>query len=152
MTEAPKKKMSKGCMIGLIIIGVALVIAVLSFMYLPGMLRDKMIAGLSELETEIKEVNPPGYTDDQVHSIFAGALAALDSGLVADEVAQSAIQTVVSVYSDDSLTQDDAVKILEALQMMNPNSAGIVPRDDSESSNSDMGASDSTVGNTSGGE
>ncbi len=144
--------MSKGCMIGLILIGIALIIAVLSFMYLPGMMRDKMKAGLADLESEVKTVNPPGYTDDQIHSIFAGAISALDSGLVADDIAQKAITTVVGVYSDDSLTLDDAVKILEALKMMNPGALKDVPTDSGKAMDSSMGATDSTAGNDSGGE
>ncbi len=139
-------------MIGLILIGIALLIAVLSFMYLPGMMREKMRSGLAELENEIATVNPPGYNTEQIHSIFAGALSALDSGLVADDIAQKAITTVVSVYSDDSLTVDDAVKILEALQMMNPGALKDMPMNGGEAMDSSMGDSDSTVGATSGGE
>lgn len=152
--EVPKKKKSRGCVIGLVIVGVAFVIALVSFLYLPGMLKDKMIAGFAELETKVKETNPPGYTDEDIHALFAGALTALDSGWVSEDVSKKAVQTMMGAYSDDSLTVEEAVEVLEALQMMNPNTAnGALPNDSAkiDDEDNDMAPSDSTVGKSVGG-
>jgi len=150
MTEAPKKKMSKRCIIGLVALGVALIIAVGSFMYLPGMLRDKMKAGFAELETKIVSLNPPGYTTEEIHSMFSTAMMSLDSGWVSEDVIKKSLQSLVLAYSNDTLTQDDAVKALEALRMLDPNAKDMGGMPDSSMMEMDtaMGSMDmdSTVG------
>jgi len=155
MTEAPKKKMSKGCMIGLVVIGVALIIAVGSYMYLPGMLRDKMKAGFAELETKVVALNPPGYTTEEIHSMFSTAMMSLDSGWVSEDVIKKSLQSLVMAYSNDTLTVDDAVKALKALRMLDPNAKDTDNMPDSAMMNMDtsMGSmqTDSTVGAGDGG-
>ncbi len=146
MTDAPKKKMSKGCLISIILIGVVLVITVISFMYLPGMLREKMLTSFAELETKITTLNPPGYTTEQIEELFSGAMTAFDSGWVSQAAIKNASETLMGIGSVDSLSADDAVKVLEALQMMVPGADGLESMGGDSLTSPEMKHSDSTVG------
>ncbi len=146
MTEAPKKKMSKGCLIGIVILGIAVVVTVLTVVYGPGMLKDKILRDAKALEVKVKSLNPPGYTDEQIHSLFAGVITAFETGTMSPDALRDATQTLAGIASIDSLTVDDAVKVLEALRTLGPNADKNDSTGDDAITDTSMSPADSTVG------
>lgn len=119
MTEE-RKKMSKGCMVALIIVGALIVIFIISmivcYIYkdeLVGFGLDKMTEAAS---TEIKKDLPEGYTADGVDSLMAEFKIAFKEEKINQNELQEISSSLQDIVKPGNYTPDKGKEFLQLMR------------------------------------
>ncbi len=112
--------LSKGCTIGLIIVGVIVLLLIIGGIFL-WIYKDKILeAGIDYLidntETEIVTNLPEGYTEADVNRIMGDLKAAIKNKEVGSEDIQALAQTFQVAMADKTIDQEEGAEILTLIQ------------------------------------
>ena len=112
--------LSKGCTIGLIVVGVIIVLMIIGAIFL-WIYKDKIMeAGIDYLidntETQIVADLPDGYTEDSVHQIMLDLKAAIKNGEIDGADIQKLGQIFQTAMADKTIDQEEGAEILKTIQ------------------------------------
>nr|MBN2276320.1 hypothetical protein [candidate division Zixibacteria bacterium] len=119
MTEG-KKGMSKGCLIGLIILGVIAVLIIVTgivcYIY-----RDELIdMGISKITdsvaTEIKANLPDGVTEEEVDEVLTKFRQSIKEGKIDQAEMQALSLTFKDATEDKKIDKDEAQQLFEQIK------------------------------------
>lgn len=135
MGQPPKKGMSKGCLVGLIV-GIVLVVLVagiaLTVWYKWDDIKKAGVVTVAEsLRTELNDNPVEGVDTVQVNRVTDGFLAKLDTDQVTIEQLSQFMQSVQGIMADQAVDAEEADIFVQAMMDYYPDLAELAPVEES---------------------
>lgn len=120
--EGEKKKMSKGCMIALIVVGI-IVLIVIAASVVCYVKRDEIAQAVMDksqqwVTAQIKENIPEGYTEAQVDETIGNFFGAVKNGAISEAQLKKITGEFQTMASDKKIDSEEAGKLLEEMKKM----------------------------------
>lgn len=134
MESVPKKRMSKGCMVALII-GIALLVIVIGLSITCYMKRDSIVkwgtqSALTMVKAEIAKTPVPGVNTEKLNIVVDSFLARVAADPLDYQKYQSFVPVMQKIGTDKQIDQAEISELVDAIVVYYPDleafSAGVV--------------------------
>lgn len=120
----PKKRMSRGCMIGLIALGVVIVLVVIAgitcYVYKDDIAKSGAIYLINSVKTEVAANPPQGVDTVQFNQVIDSFVARFKADSMAVQKMPAFFQTIQSVPEDSKVDSSEVRILIEAMVSQYP--------------------------------
>lgn len=148
MEETPKKKMSKGCMVGLIIAGVIVLlliaVVIIGYSYRENIAKFGVVTIVNQVKTQLATQPVDGVDTVQYNAVADGFLERFADDTVRAEGIQELMPALQAASSSDH-TPEDISRIIEAMIQYYPDLADVYQSMELSADSSSVPSGDSAV-------
>ncbi len=120
LKAVPKKGMSRGCLIGLIVVGILAIIVigagVVCYVYQDELLEYGLDKSTDMIALEIKTNLPEEFTEAEVDELFDRLKQAIKNKEINPESIQKLVMQFQSYLEDQKIDMDEARKLIEEIK------------------------------------
>lgn len=148
MEETPKKKMSKGCMVGLIIAGVIVLlliaVVIIGYSYRENIAKFGVVTIVNQVKTQLATQPVDGVDTVQYNAVADGFLERFADDTVHAEGIRE-LMTPLQAASSSDHTPEDISRIIEAMIQYYPDLADVYQSMELSADSSSVPSGDSAV-------
>ncbi|MCP4705866.1 MAG: hypothetical protein GY865_14800 [candidate division Zixibacteria bacterium] len=120
LNAVPKKGMSKGCLIGLVVVGILAIIVIGSgivcYVYQDELLEYGLDKSTDMIALEIKANLPEEFTEAEIDELFDKLKQAIKNKEINPESIQKLVMQFQSYLEDQKIDMDEARKLIEEIK------------------------------------